>query len=90
MAKLKLYGFDTWPTCPPAKEFLSQNGIEFNYVDVKANDENLQEFYAIRDKLSDQIFEGRFGVPAFLIDDHTILIGLSDENKEKVLTAMKG
>jgi glutaredoxin-related protein len=58
------------------KEFLSLNGIEFEYIDITDSMRNLKSFLKLRDK--HEAFEfvrnrSGVGIPALLVDGKIIL-----------------
>ena len=72
MKKVKVYGSSFWPGCPTVKEVLSQNEIEFEYVDITSGMKPLKEFLKLRDTL--KLYEeirgtGRVGIPMIAADD---------------------
>lgn len=70
MKKVVMFGSQFWPTCEPAKEFLSANGIKFVYRDITENMMNLKLFLNHRDNnpVFDEIKEGgRVGLPCLVI-----------------------
>ena len=84
--KVLLYALSTCGWCKKEKQFLRDNNIEFEYIDVDlSNDEDYE-------KIGDDILNhgGRFSFPALLIDDKILINGF-DENKiiESLRTGMK-
>lgn len=72
MKRLTLFGSEHWPTCEPMKEFLSENNIEFTYVDITASMYNLKRFLKYRDKLDvfDNIRKKNMvGLPALMVNN---------------------
>ena len=70
MKRVIMFGSKFWPTCEPAKEFLSENGIKFVYRDITENMMNLKLFLNHRDNnpVFDEIKEGgRVGLPCLVI-----------------------
>jgi glutaredoxin-like YruB-family protein len=57
--KVKIYTTPTCPYCKLAKEFLNKNKVEFENIDVTANDDAMKE----AEKIS-----GQRGVPVIDID----------------------
>lgn len=71
MKKIIMFGSRYWPDCEPAKEFLSENGIEFIYLDISENMINLKRFLKYRDNAPEfkEIKENeRVGVPCIIIN----------------------
>lgn len=57
------------------KEALSQQGIDFDYLDITADLKNLSEFLAIRDTAAefDGLRESRVGLPCLVKDGKVYL-----------------
>ncbi len=72
---VKIYSTPTCPYCIRAKQFLKDNNIEFEDVDVSTNPDKAQE---IVDK------SGQMGVPVLDIEGQ-IIIGFDKEAIQKVL-----
>lgn len=71
MKKITVFGSKHWPDCTPVKEFLSQNNIEFLYIDITDSMLNLKKFLKYRDNRLE--FEeirksGRVGIPCVMIN----------------------
>ena len=78
MAKtVKVYSTPTCPYCIRTKQFLKENNIEFEDIDVSANQQTAQEMV---DK------SGQMGVPVLDIDGE-IITGF-DQNKIKALLGL--
>ena len=75
MAKVTVYSTPSCPYCIKAKEFLTSNNIEFENIDVSADQEKAQEMI---DK------SGQMGVPVIDIDGEMI-VGF---DKEKITKAL--
>ncbi len=73
--KVKIYSTSTCPYCIRAKQFLNDNGIEFENIDISANTDQVQEMI----KISNQT-----GVPVLDIEGE-IIIGF---DKERILKAL--
>jgi glutaredoxin-like YruB-family protein len=75
-AKVKVYSTPTCPYCKQAKEFLKQNGIEYDDIDVAADQ-----------KAADEMVQksGQMGVPVLDVDG-TIIVGF---DKEAIKRALK-
>ena len=70
MKRVVMFGSKFWPTCEPAKEFLSENGVKLVYRDITENMMNLKLFLNHRDNnpVFDEIKEGgRVGLPCLVI-----------------------
>lgn len=71
MKKITVFGSKHWPGCQPVKEFLSQNNVEFLYLDITEGMLNLKTFLKYRDVRSefDEIRKsGRIGLPCVMIN----------------------
>jgi len=75
MANIKVYSTPTCPYCKMAKEFLKEQNVEFENIDISTNEQASKE---IVDK------SGQMGVPVILIDDK-VIVGF---NKEEILSAL--
>jgi glutaredoxin-related protein len=64
------------------KEFLSQNDVEFTYVDITSSMRNLRDFLRYRDShpaFAEVREKNRVGVPCIVIEDgEKILFGKPD------------
>ena len=76
MAKtVKIYSTPTCPYCIKTKQFLKDNNIEFENIDLSANPDKAQEMV---DK------SGQMGVPVLDIDGE-IILGFDKEAIQKAL-----
>lgn len=75
MAKVKVYSTPACPYCTMAKEFLKENKIKFEEIDVSKNREAATEMVQK---------SGQMGVPVIMIDDK-IIIGFDKEELKKAL-----
>lgn len=73
--KVIVYSTPTCPYCTMAADWLKENNIEFEYVDVAANQERAQEMI----KKS-----GQMGVPVIDVDGQ-IVIGFNKEKLKQLL-----
>ena len=64
MAKVKIYSSPACPYCVALKNFLLENNVEFEEVDVSESEEALREMVAKT---------GQRGVPVVEIDDEVIV-----------------
>ncbi len=65
MAKsVKVYSTTTCPHCVRAKEYLEDNNIEFENIDVAADQEKAKEMVALT---------GQMGVPVIVVDGESIV-----------------
>ena len=69
MAKVKVYSTPTCPWCKKAKEFLTENKVEYEDINVAENQEAQKEMV---DK------SGQMGVPVLDIDG-TVIVGFDVE-----------
>ncbi len=63
MANVKVYSSNTCPYCVTAKEYLTENGIEFEEKNVQTDAEARNELMQM----------GHMGVPVLVIDDEEIV-----------------
>lgn len=79
--KVLLYAISTCPWCKKEKQFLRDNNIEFDYVDVDlCNDDDYEK---IREDILNR--GGRFSFPAIIIDGRTLINGFKvDEIRESL------
>ena len=63
MSKVKVYSSNTCPYCVTAKEYLTENGIEFEEKNVQTDAEARNELMQM----------GHMGVPVLVIDDEEIV-----------------
>jgi len=78
MAKVKIYSTPTCPYCKMAKQYLTENNVEFEDVDVSSNQTAAQEMISK---------SGQMGVPVLDIDGQ-IIVGF-DKGKIKQLLGIK-
>ena len=72
MKKIIVFGSKHWPGCEPAKEYLSNKGVKFVYLDITENMFNLKKFLKFRDnyKEFDEIKKaGRVGLPCIVVNN---------------------
>lgn len=74
--KVKVYSTPTCPYCLRAKQFLKENNINFEDIDVSKNPAKAEEMFQRT---------GQMGVPALDIDGE-IIIGFDKEKIRKALT----
>lgn len=75
MAKVKIYSTPTCPYCKMAKEFLKENNIEFEDVDVSSNQAAAQEMISK---------SGQMGVPVLDINGQ-IVVGFDKARIKQLL-----
>ena len=73
--KIMVYSTSTWPFCIKAKQFLKDNNIEFEDIDVAADQSKAEEMVQK---------SGQMGVPVLDIDGE-IITGF---DKEKIVQAL--
>ncbi|MFP4118014.1 MAG: glutaredoxin family protein [Candidatus Woesearchaeota archaeon] len=77
MAKITVYSTPTCPHCTHAKEFLKENNVEFEDVDVSAD----------RDKAREMVEKsGQMGVPVIDVDG-TIIVGFDQGRLQELIKA---
>ncbi len=62
--KITVYSTKTCPHCVRAKEYLKENNIEFEDVDVSADQDKAREMVALT---------GQMGVPVIVIDGEAVI-----------------
>lgn len=75
MTKVKVYSTETCPYCVMAKDFLKQNKVTFEDIDVSKDHKAAEEM--VRKS-------GQYGVPVIEVDGH-IIIGFDKEALKKAL-----
>jgi len=73
--KIKVYSTPTCPFCVRAKQFLKENNIDFEDIDVSANQEKVQEMVQK---------SGQMSVPVLDIEGE-IIVGFDKEKISKAL-----
>lgn len=72
MKKIIIFGSKFWPSCEPAKEFLSSKNVNYLYLDITEGMLNLKNFLKYRDNREefDEIRKsGRVGLPCIVVND---------------------
>jgi glutaredoxin-like protein NrdH len=79
--KVLVYALSTCAWCKMAKQFLKDNNIEYEYIDVDLcnEDEKEQIHHHIRSK------GGSFSYPTIIIDDNTLITGFHKDQLKKAL-----
>jgi len=75
MADVKVYSTPTCPYCIRAKDFLKENNISFENIDVSSDQEKAQEMIDL---------SGQMGVPVITIDGEIIVGFDRDKIKSKL------
>jgi glutaredoxin-like YruB-family protein len=73
--KIKVYSTDSCPWCHKAKDWLKENNIEFEDINVGEDQEAAKE---MAEK------SGQRGVPVIMVDDE-IIIGFNEEKLKELL-----
>ncbi|PIU40883.1 MAG: NrdH-redoxin [Candidatus Omnitrophica bacterium CG07_land_8_20_14_0_80_42_15] len=73
--KVRVYSTPSCPYCIRAKQFLKDNNVEFEDIDVSLNPEKGQEMIDV---------SGQMGVPVLIIDGK-IIVGFDKESIRKAL-----
>lgn len=71
MKRVIVFGSRHWPDCAPAKEFLSENGVKYLYLDITESMLNLKRFLKYRDnapEFKEIKAAGRVGLPCIVIE----------------------
>lgn len=63
MSKVVVYSSNTCPYCVSAKNYLNENGVDFEEKNIQTNAEARQELMQM----------GHMGVPVILVDDEEIV-----------------
>ena len=82
---MKFYGTMVCKDCLEAREHLNAAGVLLDYVDISVSTGNMKEFLRLRDtrkEFDDVKKNGSIGIPCFLKDDGTVIIGASQLLKE--------
>ena len=75
MAEVKVYSTPTCPYCKMAKQFLEENNIQFESIDVSTNQAAAQEMISK---------SGQMGVPVLIIDEQ-VVVGFDKGKIKKLL-----
>ena len=82
MKKITVFGSPLWAECKPVREYLLENKVEFDYIDITDSMRSLKIFLAFRDK--DPYFDpikkrGSVGIPTIMIGNgEKFLVGSTD------------
>lgn len=79
MAKIKVYSTPTCPWCVKVKGYLKEKGVEFEDIDVSADQEKANEMVEK---------SGQMGVPVIEIDG-TIIVGFDQAKIDEALAGKK-
>lgn len=79
--KVFLYALSTCVWCKLTKEYLKENGVEYEYVDVDLADEKDKE--KIRDTITSK--GGMLSYPTTIIDDNVLITGFRKDKLKEAL-----
>ena len=70
MKKITLYGSPHCPNCGPVKQYLTENNVQFEYIDITGSMKDLKEFLKHRD--TNPVFDhikaqGAVGIPCTMV-----------------------
>lgn len=72
MKEILVFGSKFWPDCDPAREYLSEENIEYSYLDISEGMSNLKKFLIYRDNY-DEFKEiknkGKIGLPCIVVNN---------------------
>lgn len=77
MKKITVIGSNLCPDCLAVKEYLSQNNISYDFIEITESLQNLKTFLSFRDNRAefDNIKkEGKIGIPLITIEGSDKLI----------------
>lgn len=75
MPKVKVYSTPTCPYCKMAKQFLDQNKIDYEHIDVSSDEKAASEMVEK---------SGQMGVPVIMVGEK-VVVGFNKEELKKVL-----
>ncbi|MEM2974440.1 MAG: glutaredoxin family protein [Candidatus Micrarchaeia archaeon] len=78
--KVKIYSAPYCTFCLMAKNFLKKHGIEYEDINVQADEHAAREIYELTQQTT---------IPVIIVDDKEIIIGF-DEEKLKMALKIKG
>ncbi len=79
--KVFVYALSTCVWCKMTKQFLKDNGVEYEYVDVDLVDEN--DKVKIREDIQKR--GGTLSYPTTIVDDKTIITGFRKDQLKEAL-----
>jgi len=79
--RVLLYAISTCAWCKKAKDFLNNNNVEYEYVDVDLCGNKDRE--EIRKDILKR--KGRFSYPMIIVDDKTLIIGYHEDKIREAL-----
>lgn len=81
VADIKLYALSTCPWCHKTKEFLNENDIEYEYVDVDTLDQQ-DEMEAAKDLMK---YNPSPAFPTLIINDSKVIVGYQPAELEQLI-----
>ncbi len=75
---IQFYGADICKDCRTAHRLLTVKQMETEFIDITASTANLRAFLHLRDtrpEFDEVKKEGRIGIPAFVMEDGTVVLG---------------
>lgn len=79
--KVLIYAISTCAWCKMTKKFLSDNSVEYEYVDVDLTDDEDHE--KIREDITSR--GGEPSYPTIIVDDKTVITGFRKDKIKEVL-----
>ncbi len=79
--KVFLYALSTCVWCKLTKEYLKENSVEFQFVDVDLEDE--EEKQKIRDTITNK--GGMLSYPTTVVDDNIVITGFRKDKLKEAL-----
>jgi glutaredoxin-like protein NrdH len=79
--KVSVYALSTCIWCKLTKQFLNENRVEYEYVDVDLC--SVEDRDAIRREITDR--GGSFSFPTVIVDDKILITGFRKERLKEVL-----
>lgn len=79
--KIKVYGTTWCPDCARAKRVLSENSVEFDWIDI-SNDEKARVYV-------EKVNNGNRSVPTIIFPDGSVLVEPSNRTLEDKLASLK-
>jgi len=79
--RVVVYSLSTCAWCKVLKEFLGENGIEYEYIDIDNTDEETRE--KVIDDIQDR--GGRLAYPTTIIDGRILICGFLEDRLREAL-----
>jgi len=80
MAKIKMYGAEWCGDCRRSKKFLDSNNVEYNYIDVEADETASEKVIEING--------GQRSIPVIIFEDGTHMTEPSDNDLKAKLESL--